>query len=259
VVQEVVRIDSNREIAEGLFLLRFTSEQIAVHAQPGQFVNVRTVLGWSPLLLRRPFSISRVIGTTIEILFGIVGAGTRVLASKNAGEEIDVLGPLGTPFKIDNATGTAVIVGGGLGIAPFPFLTDSLEKNKSTKIITFIGSRSTFHVEQLHLRKPIFATDDGSTGFKGTVVDCLADYRRTHSLEKPKIFGCGPTKMLAALSAFAQANNLACELSLEGDMACGIGICQGCPVERNGGKKKYALVCTEGPTFDSRDITLRSA
>jgi dihydroorotate dehydrogenase electron transfer subunit len=72
-----------------------------------------------------------------------------------------------------------------------------------------------------------------------------------------KIFGCGPTRMLKALSEYADAAGIECELSLEGDMACGIGICQGCPVERADGKKKYSLVCVEGPTFNSHDIILR--
>jgi dihydroorotate dehydrogenase electron transfer subunit len=253
VFQQIVRIDSNEEIAEGLFLLKFVSDQIAERAQPGQFVNVRAERGWSPLLLRRPFSISRVVGSSIELVFNVIGAGTRTLASKRPGEELDVLGPLGTPFRLRETTETALLVGGGLGVAPFPFLTDNLERSK-VEVLTFVGSRTVFHIESLHLKNISYATDDGSKGYKGTVVECVADYLQRHTLRKAQIFGCGPTKMLAALSAYAQANNLECELSLEGDMACGIGICQGCPVERRTGKKKYALVCTEGPTFDCREI-----
>jgi len=89
-------------------------------------------------------------------------------------------------------------------------------------------------------------------------VECLADHLSSHRVERMKIFGCGPTRMLASLSPYAQAHGLTCELSLEGDMACGIGICQGCPVEKKHGPKKYALVCTDGPTFDCRDIILPS-
>ncbi len=88
------------------------------------------------------------------------------------------------------------------------------------------------------------------------MVECLDDYLRSHKPERPKVFGCGPTKMLSALSSYCQAHGLSCELSLEGDMACGMGICQGCPVEKKNGTKKYALVCTDGPTFDCRDIVL---
>ncbi len=256
-IQQIVRVESNQEIAEGLFLMRFDSEKIARNARPGQFLNIRAVQGWSPLLLRRPLSISRVVGSSIELLYGVVGRGTTTLAAQHPGDKIDMLGPLGTPFGYDDAFETAVVVAGGLGIAPFPFLTDYLEKKRAS-ILTFVGSRSLFKTDSLHLKNVSYATDDGSKGFKGTVVDCLAGYLRARTLPTPKVFGCGPTKMLSSLSTLAQAKGLKCELSLEGDMACGIGICQGCPVERKNGTKKYALVCTDGPTFDCRDIILPS-
>ncbi len=257
-IQQTVRIDSNEQIAEGLFLLKFVSPSIAAEARPGQFLNIRTVRGWEPLLLRRPFSISRVSGTSVQILFGAVGKGTKILSMQRPGDLIDILGPLGTPFRYDAEFKTAVIVAGGLGVAPFPFLTDYLDE-RSVRIVTVVGSRTRIDFGGLHLNNVEYATDDGSHGFRGNVVECLAKYLQSHKLDKPKIFGCGPTKMLKALSEFAQSNNLACELSLEGDMACGIGICQGCPVEKKEGKKKYALVCTDGPTFDCRDILLNSA
>jgi len=253
VIQQIVRVSSNQEIAEGLFLMSFECERIAAIARPGQFLNIRATQRWSPMLLRRPFSISRVVGSSIELLYNIVGKGTRALAAQLPGDALDVLGPLGVPFRYDEPFETAVIVAGGLGIAPFPFLTDYLEQ-KHVTILTFVGSRSQFRVDKLHLSNVYYATDDGTRGFKGTVVECIAEYFQTHNLNAPKVFGCGPTKMLAALSSFAQTKGLKCELSLEGDMACGIGICQGCPVERSRGEKKYALVCTDGPTFDCRDI-----
>jgi len=256
-IQEIVRVESNQEIAEGLFLLKFDSKNIAANARPGQFVNVRSIHGWSPMLLRRPFSISRIVGISVELLFNVVGGGTRALAAQRPGDSIDVLGPLGVPFRLQDAFDTAVIVAGGLGIAPFPFLTDRLENGEGT-ILTFFGSRGRFDIDKLHLNSVHYATEDGSRGFKGTVVECLASFLQSHQPAKPKIFACGPNKMLAVLSAFVQTHQLACELSLEGDMACGIGICQGCPVERTKGTKKYALVCTEGPTFDCRDIVLTS-
>lgn len=256
-VQQTVRVDSNREIAETLFLLKFNSAEIASTARPGQFVNIRTVRGWDPLLLRRPFSISRVVGSTVELLYNTVGKGTRILARQTEGDEIDVLGPLGKPFHHQDEFKTAVLVAGGLGVAPFPFLTDYLERERC-EILTFVGSRGLFDITALHLRNIVYATDDGCRGFKGTVVECLSDYVRSNKPVLPKIFGCGPTKMMSALSEFSRSQGLRCELSLEGDMACGIGICQGCPVERTNGAKKYALVCSDGPTFDCRDIVLPS-
>ena len=251
-------IRSNEEIARDLFLLKFESPLIASKARPGQFVNIRVPQGWDPLLLRRPFSISRVTGDTVELLFSTVGKGTKILSRQRVGDELDVLGPLGTPFRADGEFETAVIVAGGLGVAPFPFLTDALER-ESRNIATFVGSRSAFDIGNLHLKNVVYATDDGSAGYRGTVVECLADHLQSHRMERIKIFGCGPTRMLSALSTYAQAHNRMCEISLEGDMACGIGICQGCPVEKTEGPKKYALVCTDGPAFDCRDVILPTA
>ncbi len=254
-IQQIVRVESNKEIADGLFLMKFDSVKLAASARPGQFLNIRAMQHWSPMLLRRPFSISRVVGSSIELLYNVVGRGTKFLSAQRPGDDIDLLGPLGRPFQWDQPMGTAVIVAGGLGIAPFPFLTDALSKKK-TPVLTFVGSRSHFDIDKLYLQNVHYATDDGSRGYKGNVVECLAEYLATHNLETLKIFGCGPTRMLASLSTFAQSKGLICELSLEGDMACGIGICQGCPVERNQGTKKYALVCTDGPTFECREIKL---
>ncbi len=255
--QQNVRVTANREISEGIFLLKFDSEEIAESARPGQFLNIRAPETWGPLLLRRPFSISRVVGKSIELLYNIVGRGTKVLASLRPGGVLDILGPLGVPFCYEGNFNTAVIVAGGLGIAPFPFLTDYLEK-KNGRILTFVGSRTKFDIQSLYLKNIQFATDDGTCGFHGTVVESLASYLDTHELSGAKVFGCGPTKMMTALTALARNRGLRCELSLEGDMACGVGICQGCPVERKDGKKKYALVCTDGPTFNSDEIVLPS-
>jgi dihydroorotate dehydrogenase electron transfer subunit len=257
-IQQVVRVASNAELADSLFLLKFTSADIARRAFPGQFVNIRIGAGSSPVLLRRPFSISRVVGSSIELIFNVVGQATKMLSSLQAGEELDVLGPLGVPFRFEEAFETAIIIAGGLGIAPFPFLTDHLTKLRK-EIITFVGSRTLFSTKDLHLLNVQYATEDGSKGYRGNVVECLADYFQSVPKGRVKIFGCGRTRMLSALSDFAQAKGLHCELSLEGDMACGVGICQGCPVEKKSGPKKYALVCTDGPTFDCRDIVLASS
>ena len=253
-VQEIVKVSSKDEVADGLFVLRFRSAMIAQTTQPGQFVNVRITDGFVPFL-RRPFSVSRVDGTLVELLFNVVGVGTELLSSRRPGDELDVLGPLGVPFGYRGDYDTALIVAGGLGVAPFPILTECLLREEK-QIASFVGARSAYQLYRMHLKNPHYATDDGSAGFKGTVVQMLERHLNSHTVSKPKLFGCGPTKMLQALSEFAQKNGIECELSLEGDMGCGIGLCQGCPVERVNGKKKYALVCTEGPTFNCQDIIL---
>ncbi|MBI3786830.1 MAG: dihydroorotate dehydrogenase electron transfer subunit [Ignavibacteriales bacterium] len=256
IVQQIVPVQSKEEIAEGIFALSFKSQVISRSAQPGQFVNIKSADGCLPLL-RRPFSISRIDGDTIELLFNVIGQGTRMMAAKRAGDGIDVLGPLGVPFNYKSDYQTAINVGGGLGIAPFPFLTERLRSEKKS-FLTVIGARTGNQLVTRHLENTYIATDDGSIGFHGNVVQFLEEYLSKHTAPKPKIFGCGPTKMLQSLSAFAKKSSIECEISLEGDMACGIGLCQGCPVERSNGQKKYALVCVEGPTFNCNDVVLSS-
>lgn len=255
-IQQVVPVQFKEEIAEGIFILSFKSPEISRSVQPGQFVNIKSADGCLPLL-RRPFSISRIEQDTVELLFNVIGQGTRMMAAKRPGDGIDVLGPLGVPFNYKGGYSTAITVGGGLGVAPFPFLTERLRSEKKS-VITLIGARTANQIVSRHLENVHLATDDGSVGFHGNVVQFLEEYLSEHPVPKPKIFGCGPTKMLQSLSAFAKKSNIECEISLEGDMACGVGLCQGCPVERSNGKKKYALVCVEGPTFNCNDVVLTS-
>lgn len=254
-IQTLVRITGRQEIADGIHVLTFASESIASRARPGQFVNVLAPDGYGPFL-RRPFSISRVEGTSLELMFNVVGQGTRFLSTRRAGDELDVLGPLGQPFRWQGPFSTAWLVGGGLGVAPLPFLTEYLLRDGKA-VVTFLGARTGAQIVTRELRNLQAATDDGSQGFHGTVVDLLASYAGRNAAEGVRIFGCGPTPMLKALQAFAVSRELPCEISLEGDMACGIGLCQGCPVERTGDGKKYSLVCTEGPAFECREVLLR--
>ncbi len=252
--QEFLTVASREEVADGVFLLRCTSHSIARDSKPGQFVNVRVSPAFVPFL-RRPFSICRVEGTTLELLFNVVGEGTRLLARMHPGDELDTLGPLGKPFTVGDDFDTAVIVAGGLGVAPFPFLTDYLLRYEK-QIVSFVGARTAFQLYTRHLNNVHVATDDGSSGSRGTVVYLLERHLDACPIPRPKLFGCGPTRMLQALSEVARMRGIPCELSLEGEMACGVGLCQGCPVERVNGSKKYALVCVEGPTFDCTTIVV---
>ena len=249
------RVSFQDEITGGVVVVRFRSHEIASSAMPGQFVNIRCGEGCLPLL-RRPMSISRIIGDEVELLFSVVGQGTRMLAAKRPGDTLDVVGPLGVPFGFKGTYTTALLVGGGVGVAPFPFLSAMLA-GEGKKIITFLGAKTAALLTPQNLKNVKLATDDGTQGYHGTVVELLENHLQNHDIVKPKMFGCGPTKMLKALTRVAEKTGIECELSLEGDMACGIGLCQGCPIERREGKKKYALVCTEGPTFNSKDIVLR--
>ncbi|MDT8324186.1 MAG: dihydroorotate dehydrogenase electron transfer subunit, partial [Bacteroidota bacterium] len=133
------------------------------------------------------------------------------------------------------------------------YLTAELRR-RDIPTVTFLGARTAARVVRRGLVNLQVATDDGSEGFHGNVIDCLDAYLASVAVDRPMIFACGPNPMLKATQAYALEHDIPCELSLESEMACGIGICQGCPIEKHHGERKYSLVCTEGPCFDSHDI-----
>jgi dihydroorotate dehydrogenase electron transfer subunit len=227
--------------------------EIANIIEPGQFLNLRINETFFPLL-RRPFSVCDVVGDHFYILFGTFGEGTKQLAKKSLGDNIDTLGPLGKGFKYESEYETAVIVSGGLGSAPFPFVTRKIKNKK--EIVSFVGGRSKKDVITYGMNNVSTATDDGSEGFKGTVVDLLETKVEELNTKNLKIFGCGPIPMLKALQNFCNKNNFDCEISTECVMACGFGICQGCPIEQTEYKSKYLLVCSDGPVFNAKDVVL---
>ena len=244
-----------RTVGEGIHVLSFTSPSISRSIRAGQFLNLRVEEGCQPLL-RRPFSAYRIDKTSIEIVFQVIGRGTASLRGKKQGDMLDVLGPLGKPFNSDDpGYETGVLIGGGLGVAPFPILTSAL-KARGRPVVTFLGARSGAQLVTDHLENLQTATDDGSKGFHGNVVDLASDFLRRHPVARPRIFACGPMPMLRAVASFARASGIPCEVSLEGPMGCGIGICQGCPVELAGPEKSYALMCKDGPAFDIQTIKI---
>jgi dihydroorotate dehydrogenase electron transfer subunit len=255
IAQEICTVNEVREVADNIYVCSLRTPRIARNVTAGQFLNILLDHGTDPLL-RRPFSVYRTDGDFLEIIFNVVGKGTALLRDKRKGDVLDVLGPLGVPFGLGgNDFATALLVGGGLGVAPLPISTVTL-KGLGKKVATFLGCRTASQVVTAHLEDLRIATDDGSKGFKGNVVDLLASTFNNVKFDSPKIFACGPTAMLRALAAFAIKQEIPCEVSLEGPMACGIGICQGCPVELAGEEKKFALMCKDGPTFDVRKIKI---
>jgi dihydroorotate dehydrogenase electron transfer subunit len=179
-----------------------------------------------------------------------------VLAKKKSGDTIDVLGPLGVPFSFNgDAFETAVLVGGGLGVAPLPLaLRELLRLGK--RVMTCLGARTASMLVERHLENVHVATDDGSKGHHGNVVELVKKVLSGESIKTVKLFACGPTVMLRSLQEYVVQNDIPCEASLEGPMGCGFGICQGCPVELVGTEKKYALMCKDGPAFDLRMIRI---
>ena len=226
------------KLGQNILLFKMFCPEIASIIEPGQFLNLRINESYFPLL-RRPFSVCDVSGDHFYILFSPYGEGTKQLSQKSIGDNIDTLGPLGKGFICEGDYETAVIVAGGLGSAPFPFVTRKIKSKK--EILSFVGGRSKKDVITYSLNNTTTASDDGSEGFRGTVVELLEAKLDELKTKKIKIFGCGPTPMLKALKSFCFKNDFEAEISTECTMACGFGICQGCPIELSENKSKYLL------------------
>lgn len=246
-VEEIIEINPQ------IYLLKVFSPEISSIIRPGQFLNIRVTDRIYPLL-RRPFSVCDVEVDHLYLMFNIMGEGTSILAHKPIGSELDILGPLGNGFNIDGNYETAVIVAGGLGAAPFPYL--SRELNRKKKILSFIGGRTINDVITYNLENVTVASDDGSIGFKGNVVQLLEKNLKILKSQKIKIYACGPNVMLRVLKEFCLKYEFECEVSTECAMACGFGICQGCPIESTSQTDKYLLVCQDGPVFNIKDVVI---
>ncbi len=251
---EKAKLINKEQIKEDLFKYTLQTENIAKNAKPGNFIEMK-VADTSTVFLRRPISIFNIDGNNIEVIFQVKGKGTKCLSEKQVGDEIDILGPLGLgTFEVDNFDKVAII-GGGIGVFPLYELAKQL-KGK-TKINTYLGFRSKdFVVVEDEFKAVsdnlIITTDDGSYGEKGFAIDFL---KRD---EKPDmIYACGPLPMLKAVKAYADENNIKCQISLEERMGCGIGACLGCAVKVvKNGEERYGHVCKDGPVFYSKDVEI---
>jgi len=260
-LEETVSIKFNRQIGKDTWLMGFRSENMAPHAKPGQFLMVHLGRGIKDPLLRRPFSIHRIQDNNqLMLLYKIVGKGTLLLSYLKKDDSISVIGPLGNGFPVSEPHKKTLLIAGGMGVAPLFFLAQSLHKVQKQKITMFLGFSTSQEVILINELKDLnidlsLATEDGSLGTKGLVTDLLDEYLRQEFTKKPVMYACGPTLMLKKVAQMAIASNLRCYLSLEGQMACGLGICQGCAVKANNNKSKsYYYVCQDGPVFSSEMI-----
>ncbi len=245
-------IVSNSQISKNTFLLELNSPEIASIIQPGQFVNVKVSDSYFPLL-RRPFSICDVEGESIFIMYKLVGEGTKIISEKKAGEQLNILGPLGNSFSNYKNYDNIILIGGGIGIAPFPYLIKKFGKDQKYTVLFGVRSKDEFH--NYGMQNIEYSSDDGSIGFHGNTVQLLAEKLDDYDYSKTKIFACGPNPMLRALKELIVDKNFECEVSMESAMACGFGICQGCPIEGDD-EEKYKLICKDGAIFNIRDIEI---
>jgi dihydroorotate dehydrogenase electron transfer subunit len=236
--------------------------------KPGQFVMIRVFDGIDPLL-RRPFSVHKTVEsegrvTGIEILYKVVGKGTRLLSGIQPGDSLDVLGPLGSAFLLPEDAHRVFIVAGGIGIAPMVFLaTHLLAKGVAPgDLMVFVGGRTKDDLLCLddfgRLGIPCrTSTDDGSAGDHCLVtlpVELALDGQRPDV-----IYACGPLEMLKCVSGIAESRRIACQVSIEARMACGMGACLGCAVPIRNASAAYVHACLDGPVFDLQQIQLFDA
>ncbi|MDP8212843.1 MAG: dihydroorotate dehydrogenase electron transfer subunit [Candidatus Zapsychrus exili] len=244
--QNTYKIISNKQVSEKFFHICIDAKSILKKIKPGQFVHVKIDDTLTPFL-RRPFSIHRA-DSCLEILYEILGEGTKKLAKKKKGDSLDIIGPLGNNFSAPpEGTKNITIVTGGVGVAPFLALTDIL-KNKKYNITLLYGGRNSDYVFSLksflkNKCKVFISTDDGSVGVHGRV----DKFFKNISFEDAFIYTCGPEPMIKEVQKFAVKNKIKGEASLEEVMACGIGACLGCATKTKDG---FKLVCYDGPVFD---------
>ena len=236
------------------------SAEIMIQARPGQFVMIRVGTNTDPLL-RRPFSICGTRGDDLFlILYKIVGKGTAIMSNAVKGEKLSVVGPLGRGFEPPEPGRKTLFVSGGIGVAPLVFLGQAAKNN----VLFMAGYRSADEIvpmEQvgLNLTDISIATDDGTAGHPGFVTELLKTHLTGFAEDHPKIFACGPLPMLKQVAALTIERDIPCQVSLEANMACGLGACQGCAVRTSKDSNKiYYHVCRDGPVFDVNTLDWES-
>ncbi|MFH1904995.1 MAG: dihydroorotate dehydrogenase electron transfer subunit [bacterium] len=261
-------IIENKKVSSHCYKMTFESKEIACRVKPGQFLHIKCSDTYDPLL-RRPISVHSIENNIIGILYKVIGRGTGLLSKKTSGEPIDVIGPLGNGFDyqlISNCQ-LPILVGGGIGIAPLYFLAQRLVE-RGSNITVLIGASNKCNIFCIDELKKLgckvkVSTDDGSAGISGTVVDLLkkelvplnSKFKIQNS--KFKIFTCGPVPMLKQVNQLVCKYNVSSQVSLERQMACGIGACMGCTIKIQNSKFKiqnYKQVCKDGPVFDIKEI-----
>jgi dihydroorotate dehydrogenase electron transfer subunit len=248
-------------------MLRIHCPPIANQIKPGQFVMLK-ISGSAPSLLRRPFSVYKSYPINhpeatkkghLFILYKTVGRGTRMMTTLTKGQKVNLIGPLGNGFALPPLPSSAhcILIGGGVGIASLYPLAEAL---RGTRCFVFIGGKTQndiLGVEDFRkLDSIIFtATEDGSLGFRGTVVGLfLSQAKKFTGNQKYHVYACGPAPMLKALARTVTPKKFICQVSLEARMGCGFGACWGCVVKTKHPKTPYQRVCQEGPVFRLEDI-----
>lgn len=240
-------------LTKDIFRLTLYAPAVAREARPGQFIHLKCGDDRS-FILRRPISVHQVIGEdTIDILVRAVGSGTTWLSERRPKDTIDIIGPLGNGFRISPKIERAILVAGGIGVAPMVFLARRLFDSdvKSYTILGAVSGADLLDVMELKrlTRRIMVTTEDGSRGTKGRATDILG--REIEANSPQMVYACGPEAMLRNVAGICDRYQVECQVSMEARMACGVGACLGCAVE---GADGYLSVCSDGPVFSTRAL-----
>jgi len=255
--------------------------ETSMHANPGHFVHMQCD---SSIYMRRPMSIMRssIENNTIDILYKVHGKGTDALSKKKIGDKIDLIGPIGQPFKTGNYKKRPLLIGGGVGIPPMIYLAEHIKDTaKNLNPLVLMGSEIPFPfktqpsktiinempadvtasmtlLEDWKITSRLTSLKNYAGCFNGYVTqlaDIWLEKLDSDQRKEVEIFSCGPTAMLKTVSKLAKKYNLSCQVSLEEYMACAVGGCAGCTVlikTKNGNEMKR--VCVDGPVFEAKNV-----
>ena len=236
------------QLTDGIFALDLHAPGLAEAIRPGQFVMV--YLDRSDLLLPRPISVCQTNGSTLQIVYAVVGQGTQHMSKLTNGQPLQLTGPLGNGFYAPKPDANKIaLVGGGIGTPPLLALLQSLSSVQA-QVDVYLGFRDQpilINAFQKIAANVHIATDTGTHGHKGNAIDLLKNSPEKYD----EILACGPQPMLKALAAYAAEANISCQVCMEERMGCGIGTCVGCAIKTTDG---YLKVCVDGPVFYSDKV-----
>lgn len=236
--QTNLTVKTNLKLTDGVYELKLTGDVGKLF--PGQFIEIAL----TGFYLRRPFGVCDCTENELTVLYRVQGRGTEYMTSLKKGDAVNCLLGLGNGFRLDAEK--PLIIGGGMGIAPLYYLAKYFDGKgkRPLAVLGFKNKSEAFYVGQFEKYADVtVATDDGSLGFKGNVLDALKALNADYGF----YYACGPEIMLKKLSEYDARG----ELSLEARMGCGFGACMGCSIQTTDGVKR---VCREGPVFSAGEV-----
>lgn len=251
---KIVKVISQKQLSPDVYSLWLNVGDMAKAAKAGQFVSIYS--NDRSRMLPRPISICEVARATkaIRLVYRVVGEGTQEFSKLMPEDEVKIIGPLGNGYTLSDKK--AILIAGGIGIPPMLQLAKNLKNVEKTIVLGYKDSQTFLKDELESYGRVIVATEDGSIGVKGNVLDAI----RQEGVEGDIIYSCGPTPMLRALKKYAEEQGIEAQISLEEKMACGIGACLACVCQSKDVDEHSHVhnkrICKDGPVFDAREVEL---